>query len=271
MESNVVTSDQLAAWLLLQLAEQGRPVEIASQFLASWLMSSEAPAGALDDVQGFLNELKQIKERTILLCLDASEIWEGLLPGGPGNSLPMNFNIVSTEEWAKLHDATRDAETFKLIFDTFSEDITDEERASRTGEILVNRGYVEMPKKVDPYTYSLSIIIDPRVRHDNTTDRMSDAEMVHVESPLNLAEEVWRKIDMLDQRNVWPAEELSGWITHHESGKHFIMQFDQATGIQALEEAQVKLSLDLSDEFQSIQDEMAIAGQEYVVGNPRFS
>lgn len=69
--------DVKAAFLMLEMSEQGRPVEIASQYVASYIHSGGLDA---DEIRSFVG---QIFARTSELLADPAEIWDGLLPGGP--------------------------------------------------------------------------------------------------------------------------------------------------------------------------------------------
>jgi hypothetical protein len=98
-------ADKQATWLLLQLAEQGRNVEIMAQNLASILVSSEV------SVDEFAVEMAAIIGRTAELVMKhQSEIWPGLLPGGAGphfddmvESVPSE--TLSVDEWDALAEA----------------------------------------------------------------------------------------------------------------------------------------------------------------------
>lgn len=277
MESNVVSADAMAAWLILQLAEQGRPHEVVAQFMASWLMSSDLDQA---EISGWRLDWQRVQDRAFELCLDPSEIWDGLLPGGPNNGLPP-FEIIDGNEWAKLHDAQRKLEAVEEAWKTnygFDGGTVDhggpwdkakdyEGRLKAIGRILfpLTEPQSHEPNGIDEYTYEVSIIVDPRVGGRVDTS-FGDDEIIPATSPLNLADRVFKKIDQLDRTEAWPAEELSALIVHRESGSHFIMQFNQAEGIKALEEAQTKLEIDLDDEFQAIYEEMILAGNEYIAG-----
>jgi hypothetical protein len=71
-------ANKIGAYHLLQLAEQGRPVETVAQFLASmWVSGDLTPYYIYNDV-------KKIAERTTFLMSPRGqcEIWPGLTPGG---------------------------------------------------------------------------------------------------------------------------------------------------------------------------------------------
>ena len=67
--------DHVASWYMLQLAEQGRPVEQCAQFLASYIVS-----GDLDTSTSF-SFLSAVLARTDELLNEQILIWDGLLPG----------------------------------------------------------------------------------------------------------------------------------------------------------------------------------------------
>lgn len=69
--------DHKAVFHILQLAEQGRFTAVVAQMIASLIHGGEFTA---PDV---LQLREQILEETLDLMLEPSEIWNGLLPGGP--------------------------------------------------------------------------------------------------------------------------------------------------------------------------------------------
>jgi|SRR5215831_8689672 len=101
------TSDKQATWLLLQLAEQGRNVEIMAQNLAGMLVSSEV------SVEEFAGEMAQIVMRTAdLVMRHQNEIWPGLVPGGAGPEFDRMVEPVgqadesiSVDDWDALAEA----------------------------------------------------------------------------------------------------------------------------------------------------------------------
>lgn len=218
-------AEKLGSFLLLQLAQIGFRMEyIVAQFIASYLHSAEFDHGL---GAPFQESMFDIEKNVVNLLTDPSNVWDGLLPGGPG--IGEQFLIISA-------DST-------------------EPTAHEPNGI------------VDEYTYLISIIIDPRIRHDETNNLIEDAQKVTSTSPLNLAQHVWDRIDRIDKTGKWPAEELSAWITHRASDQDFLMTFDQAEGLLSLEKAQIRLELhDMDDMFQAEYEQMSIAGREYVGG-----
>ena len=99
------SSDKVASWHLLQLAEQGRPTEIFAQHLASMAVS-----GDLNPLEITI-EIAQVVERTAKLLNRNSEIWPGLLPGGgdPQDAEIMQPDIeqptLDPEQWKALEKA----------------------------------------------------------------------------------------------------------------------------------------------------------------------
>ncbi len=69
-------ADRLASYYILELANQGRPEEQISQFIASMVVS-----GGMD-VGQTLDFMKSVAERTIELLNNDNEIWRWLVPGG---------------------------------------------------------------------------------------------------------------------------------------------------------------------------------------------
>ena len=98
-------SDREASWLLLQLAEQGRNVEIMAQNLASVLVSSEVT------VDLFAEEIAAIIMRTRDLVNDQTQIWPGLVPGGAGpyfdDVVTPVTALISKTQWDALAAAER--------------------------------------------------------------------------------------------------------------------------------------------------------------------
>lgn len=226
-----LTSEQLAVFHLLQLSEQGRPHEIAAQFLASWMMSSEP---SLDEISGFHADIVIIRNRMEYLCLNPQDIWEGLLPGGPGKG--EMFVTVEAEEWARL------------------------------------QALEQKPDPVDPFAYTVSIMCDPRVRFEVGQQKLLYGPVtITTESPLNLAREILHWMESANRSRQIPISEQVAWITHNESQAHWIMEADQAEAIFVLEELRNRLNVIdydtdfLDEELQGIGDQMAIMGQEYAV------
>jgi hypothetical protein len=100
-------SDKQATWLLLQLAEQGRNVEVMAQNLASVLVSTSC------SVEEFAGELAAIIMRTKELIESQMDIWPGLLPGGAGPDFdemvsPVEYDTPMREvDWDALVTAER--------------------------------------------------------------------------------------------------------------------------------------------------------------------
>lgn len=78
-ENEMRVEDKAAEFLLLRLAEQGRPVEVVAQFIASYVVSAEG-----NDGRELMKLLWMVFARIETLLGDNSDIWPGLLPGGPG-------------------------------------------------------------------------------------------------------------------------------------------------------------------------------------------
>ena len=93
-------SDREASWLLLQLAEQGRNVEIMAQNLASVLVSTSC------SVEEFAGEIAAIIMRVKELIGDQSQIWPGLVPGGAGpyfdDVVTPVYEPISQSDWDAL-------------------------------------------------------------------------------------------------------------------------------------------------------------------------
>jgi hypothetical protein len=236
--------DKLDAYHLLCLAESGRPVETTAQWLASWFLSGELNGKEIDQ------EVKQIWARTASLLLDPSEVWETLLPGGP-TSLSETYVTMTSSEWKHLKDL---------------EVAQDEPVASRAVDL----------EPQDPYHYVVSIWKHQDI--DGPAEVIDTARDHFTESPLNLADVVIEEMTVQNRRrNYLQKENMFAWITHRESGRDFIMEWEQANVIKDLEgvikqieditsdhpEFNVAIP-DFSDEFQGIQDQMAIAGEEFV-------
>jgi len=80
--------DYKAAFLILEAAEQGRPVEFAAQFLASYIVSGDI------NTSTSLSFLSAVLQRTDELMSDERLIWESLLPGQENAQAP---HFVVTE------------------------------------------------------------------------------------------------------------------------------------------------------------------------------
>lgn len=93
-------TDRRDTWLMLQLAESGRPVEQIAQFLASMFISADMSRSTM------LDEIKMIAERTVELMENERMIWNGLLPGPPG-SVVDDYVMMTMEEFGKLERAHR--------------------------------------------------------------------------------------------------------------------------------------------------------------------
>lgn len=263
--------DHLAAYHILELADQGRPVETIAQFIAGWFLSGEMRA------QDMVDQSDMIRERVLDLCLHPEDVWDGLLPGGNVHYNVDMFTTLTMDYFGELDLAQRKV---KDIEDAFAKNyntyrLTDYgQRLEAIGEILHGRSPEAEPKQSgDKFTYMYSIIIDPSVRHDETTDLIKDASPIEAESVLNLASSIKQDMDTLMKMDRWPAEELAAWITHVETNNHWLMTYDQASAIVHLDEAKEQLEalsgdhgIDWDDSFQGIADMMSIAGEEYAAG-----
>jgi hypothetical protein len=95
-------ADKEASWHILQLAQQGRNIEITAQNLASILWCTST------SVEEFASELAAIIKRVGELTSDSSLVWPGLLPGIPNNlddmiSEPdLEKPYLSLGQWAAL-------------------------------------------------------------------------------------------------------------------------------------------------------------------------
>lgn len=69
--------DKKAAFLLLELAEQGRPIEVWAQWIASYIRSGGDDEGVM-----LTDYLSNIFARTTELLNQENLIWNGLLPSG---------------------------------------------------------------------------------------------------------------------------------------------------------------------------------------------
>jgi len=86
-------ADRLGAWLILQEAEQGRPVEFIAQNMASLIS-----VGGGDPMEELTAMIAKILNRVAeLLRDDGAEIWQHLQPGGhQGDHLPYHIiKIIS--------------------------------------------------------------------------------------------------------------------------------------------------------------------------------
>lgn len=70
------TEDGYTSWLLLELGQEGRPVEQVAQFMASWFVSGGMEP---DDC---IEECSRIAMRVVDLMYNQEKIWSHLLPGG---------------------------------------------------------------------------------------------------------------------------------------------------------------------------------------------
>jgi len=93
------------AALLLALSENGRPVEVMAQFLASYQISGEL------DTATFISYIAAVLERTDELISGPGQVWPGLLPG-PATDLPQvsigaSERTLTPSEWDKLERCER--------------------------------------------------------------------------------------------------------------------------------------------------------------------
>src|SRR4051812_40176970 len=93
-------ADNLAAFLLLQLSEQGRPVETVAQFIAGWYLTGELTAEQIVD------ESDDIKERVLDLMLHPEEVWDGLLVGSKVPLVDM-FAVIGMSEFGEIESHSR--------------------------------------------------------------------------------------------------------------------------------------------------------------------
>lgn len=250
-----------AVYHMLQLAEQGRPVEVAAQYIASWFLSGELTGADIVD------ELDKIRERTMDLMLNPQNVWDGLLPGGPqGEYIGDLLTTIGMDYFGKLERNVQE------MIDIFGLDITDDDRMERIHKYLLRDGLVK-PVEVDPFLYTCSIIVNPSVGHDGPVGMVvMDAWEEGAESPLDFAKTAVEKMDYLDMIGRWPAEELAMWMTNKKHGTHYVMAWNQANALVALRECEAKLEAvgfeypnTDEDIVQGIQDMMVIAGREMMM------
>jgi hypothetical protein len=269
MTSNVITDEQRAVFFILQLAEQGRFDETIAQMIASAILASDGGGDEMYQLRS------RITTRMLDLIMDPSEIWDGLLPGGPGPHNSDLLTVITMDEYGKLDQARRNVEEIVDIVggapDKGVHIIVDELDLYFRKEGLVTP-HVTMahePNGIDKYEYQISIIVNPFVKHGRKTDVIEVAEDWEGESPLNAARYVIDAMERIDNlpsghAKQWPCEELAARIYHRGSDQTFIMTYDQAIGIVALEEASERLAtLQFDDSFQAIAEEMGEAGLLY--------
>lgn len=252
-------SEKLAVYHILQLAEQGRFEEIVAQMIASVIVASDGGGDEAYDLR------TTIMKRVLDLMLDPSEIWEGLLPGGTG-SIEL-FTTMQVEYADKLMQRERNVEEIVSIVGQPEEAWL---RMSNLDKYFTDEGLVtprSKPTQATQWDYRVSIIVAPGIRHDEPGDLLIFNQVFHVESVLNLAADVIRLMEK--RANGFPEEEQAAWITKAPD-EHWIMTWDQAQAILLFEQMQEKLEaieyqggISWYDEFQGIQDMMAIAGAEY--------
>jgi len=274
LEEVVGIRERQAVFHILQLAEQGRFEEVVAQMVSSLALGGEMGGGQI-----FLM-WDTIARRTLDLMMDPSAIWEGLLPGGPGNVDDLdNFNLITTREWLGLKNSTETLENvktaFKKNYDT-SDDVSDwSARLQAIGRVLRGESIENNPYEWR-YTYSLWKLQDI----DGPTAMVSNApRTVEQTSVLNLADIV---IEEMSKQSVGLSKDsMAMWITHDQSGLHYTMTWDQANVIRDLnyvikqieditdEHPEFGIEIpDFSDQFQGIQDQMVLAGEEFQSNNP---
>src|SRR4051794_39695428 len=104
MTSNVITDEQRAVFFILQLAEQGRFDETIAQMIASAILASDGGGDEMYQLRS------RITTRMLDLIMDPSEIWDGLLPGGPGPHNSDLLTVITMDEYGKLDQARRNVE-----------------------------------------------------------------------------------------------------------------------------------------------------------------
>lgn len=271
-------ADNLGAFLLLQLSEQGRPVETVAQFIASWWLSGDL------DSEAIVDEGHEIRERVIQLMLHPEEVWDGLLVGSQVPLVDM-FAVIGMSEFGEIESHSR---MLKEVQEAFAQnyDVDDalmdyEQRLEAIGRILrpmIDPGdhimNMTTTKTGDQFEYHVSIIVNPNIRHDDPNDILLSNKVYYRESVLDLAEEVIRLIDR--NQSDFPEEEQAAHIVNlNKSGdvQRWLMTWDQARAIMVLNEARSQLEELAGDfgilwdeQFQGIQDMMAMAGAEYAGG-----
>jgi len=170
---------------------------------------------------------QQISEFTVQLLLDPSDIWDALLPGGTG--LP-DFRIVPVEKGENMEDWDQ-TENWYLI----------------------------------------NIYRNPRMSWDDDGEEFNPVAEQRAkpdESVLNLAGTVRDRLNYVAETTRVPVDELAAHITEPTNGGMWLMTIEQAEGILALEAADKKLNymtdaFNFETDYQTIQDEMANAGQDF--------
>lgn len=257
-------SEKLAVYHILQLAVLGRYEDTIAQMIASYTLAADSRAGEFNEF------VSQVNELAMDLLIDPSEIWEGLLPGPPTGD---EFVTMLATTWADLNDKERKLREVEQAWSANYSDDEHEEWGKRLWEIGRILGFNKRPvmnvlgKQESGYEYMVSIIVAPGVRHDDPSDLLIFGQIMEAESPLNLA----MRVAGLMERRVkdFPEEEQAAWISFGFE-EHWLMTWDQAVAIIALDAAKDTIQglagdfpMDWDDSFQSIQDQMALAGAEY--------
>jgi hypothetical protein len=259
-------SDNIAVYHILELAQQGRFEVVVAQMIASLIycgdftpaQTASLVADIWERVGGLLNE---------------GGIWDGLLPG-PGNVNCDTFTTITMDEFGLLDQAQRNIREIKEIVEKDRPDMGDARAwaiLNDLNRLMGKEGHVE-----DPFMYTVSICVNPSVRHDGPAGMViKDAWDLPAESPLDLAIVAVEEMDRLDKIGRWPGEELIMWISNRKGKQeyqHWTMTWDQAWAIKILSETQEALnrvgyeddSIEWDSIFQGIQDQMAIQGEEFV-------
>lgn len=249
---------KLAVYHILQLAEQGRFEEVVAQMVASAVVAS---GDSGDEAYGLRTK---ITRRILDLIIDPSEIWEGLLPGGPGVD-EQGFVTMYSEYSDRLTQRERNVEEIVSIVGKAEEPWV---TMGKLDDYFREEGLVTSPTPAaqDRWEYFVSIVVHPEIRHDDSDDLLVFGQKMTAESPLGLASNV---IPLMEKRTRnFPEEEQAAWIS--QGDHHWMMTWDQAQMIVSLdllkermEASNYSADIDFDGEFQGIADMMDIAGREY--------
>ncbi len=94
------------------------------------------------------------------------------------------------------------------------------------------------------FRYTVWIVIDPDIQHEEASIVLDKPRTYETTSPLNLVVQIVRWMEKLEKK--WPFEEMAAWISHGD--ENLVMSCRQAVGLDHLDKAK-EAGIDIDDDL----------------------